>query len=323
MPNRVMGVLILLLGVALGGEPAARENRADKARACELIKQARAAIGGETAIQNVLTLSTSGRTRRHIRYLSIQSPKKAVEKERKLDGRVDLDFAFPDKFRQRVKSETLRGFGYSYAEIINGEEAWRDPPLRPMSSNRDSRVIDVGDVQRTELRVAQGARQQLTFYVFGWFLQALPSFPLKYKYEGQEKNGDATVDVISVEGKGGFIFLLLLDASTHEPLALAAPFYDARTPNILVEAAGYFDRRFMMETYAFARKERQARTRPPIRRELQLRFSDHQTVAGLRLPHQITALVDGEVEEEVLFDEIRINRPVNLKKFAGPTARKE
>src|SRR5215510_12031581 len=139
----------------------------EAARAKELIKLARAAIGGEEALGRIQTLTASGKYNRFVKYVSVQSPHKVEEKQKALSGKMEFEFALPDKFRRRVKGERLRGFGYSYAQVVNGDLAWRDPPSRPISSYRDRRVIDVGDVEKTLFRQATSAKQELTYFSSG------------------------------------------------------------------------------------------------------------------------------------------------------------
>ncbi|MGH9838163.1 MAG: hypothetical protein ACREEM_05205 [Blastocatellia bacterium] len=289
------------------------------ARACELIRRARQAMSGEAGFAGIQTFRVSGKYRRTVKYASVQSPTKVVEKERRLSGRVEIEIALPDKFRKRVKGESMRGFGYSYAEIVNGGEAWRDPPLRPISSNRDGRVIDVGDVERTEWMSAMSAKHQLSYYALGFLLQPLPGFPLVMSYAGEYQESDGKVDVVLAQNGGGFRALLLLDPKTRLLKALALRFVESVPQLVMVETAGFFDRRFMQETFARARRERQARAKPPREYELQLRFSDHRLVSGLQLPHRVTTTLNGEVVEEMTIGEFELNRPINPKRFLRKT----
>ena len=148
-------------------------------RAEELIKLARAAIGGEEVLSKIQTLTATGKYNRFVKYVSVQSSKKIEEKQKALPGKMEFEFALPDKFRRRLTASRLRGFDYSFAQVVNGAEAWRDPPLPPISSNSDRRVIDVGDVERTEFIHATSAKQGLSFYSIAWLMLPLPGYPLK------------------------------------------------------------------------------------------------------------------------------------------------
>jgi hypothetical protein len=292
-------------------------------RAGELIKLAHAAIGGEAGIGKVQTLSAEGKYRRFVRYVSVQSPSKVLEKERTLSGKMEFEFALPGKFRRRVTGETLRGFGYSFTQIVNGDNAWREPPLRPISSYRDRRVIDVSDVERTEFIQATGAKQELTYYSIGWLLQALPSYPLEMSYAGEYQLDANLTHAVIAKGQSGFQFVILFDVKTHLPRSIAISFVEDIQQTVIVEAAGFFNRRYMQETFARARAERRARTRPPQQYEMVMRFSDHRRIVGINLPHRITTILNGQVMEELTINEFDVNRPLNPKQFAGPPAEKD
>jgi len=297
--------------------------RNETARAKELIKLARAAIGGEEVLSRIQTLTASGKYDRFVKYVSVQSPRKVEEKRKALSGKMEFEIALPDRFRRRVTGETLRGFGYSFAQVVNGDQAWRDPPMRPMSSYRDRRVIDVGDVARTEFIQATGAKQELTYFSIGWLMLALPGYPLEMNYLGLYQVGSENAHAISAEGESGFQFTVLLDTKTFAPLALAISFVEEIQQTVIVESAGFLDRRFMQETYARARAERRARAKPPQPYEMLIRFSDRRSVNGALLPFQVTTTLNGEVIEEMTISEFEINRPINPKKFAGPPAPKD
>src|SRR5262252_3526218 len=295
----------------------------ETARAEELIKLARAAIGGEEVLSRIRTITATGKYKRFVKYLSVQSPKKVEEKQKALPGKMEFDFALPDKFRRRVTASRLRGFDYSFAQVVNGAEAWRDPPTRPISSYSDGRVIDVGDVERTAFIHATSAKQGLSYYPIGWLMLPLPGYPLKMSYLGLYRIGAENAHAILASGNSGFRFTLLLDLKTYAPLALAISFVDEIQPVVLVEAAGFFNRRFMQETFARARAERKARTKPSQPCEMLIRFSDRRPVNGLMLPFRVTTTLNGEMVEEMTISEFEINRRVNLKKFAGPPEMKD
>jgi hypothetical protein len=290
----------------------------ETARAEELIKLARAAIGGEEALGRIQTITATGKYHRFVKYLSVQSPKKVEEKRKALPGRMEFEFALPDKFRRRVTGARLRGFDYSFAQVVNGAEAWRDPPTRPISSYGDGRVIDVGDVERTAFIHATSAKQALSYFSIGWLTLPLPGYPLKMSYLGLYRIGDENAHAILASGDSGFRFTLLLDVKNYAPVAIAISFVEEIQPIVFVEAAGFFSRRFMQETFARARAERKARTKPPKPYEMLIRFSDRRPVNGALLPFRVTTTLNGEVIEEMTMNDFEINRRINLKKFAGP-----
>jgi hypothetical protein len=290
----------------------------ETARAEELIKLARAAIGGEEVLSGIRTITATGKYNRFVKYLSVQSPKKVEEKQKALPGKMEFEFALPEKFKRRVTASRLRGFDYSFAQVVNGAEAWRDPPTRPISSNGDGRVIDVGDVERTAFIHATSAKQGLSYFSIGWLMLPLPGYPLKMSYLGIYQFGAENAHAILASGDSGFRFTLLLDMKTYALTALAISFVEEIQPVVLVEAAGFFNRRFMQETVARARAERNARTKPSQPCEMLIRFSDRRPVNGALLPFRVTTMLNGEVIEDMRMSQFEINRPINPKKFAGP-----
>ncbi len=310
-------VAVIALALATSLIVAAQETTPDHAdsaaRAQEIIRQARAALGGEEALRKVQSLSASARLRSVHKYIAVLSPTEIREKEKKLSGKVEFDFVLPGRFRRRISTATLTGFGISYTEVVNGERAWRNPPLRPVSS-KDRRVIDVDDVRKSIEQQAQDAREQMAFYALGWLLQTTPAIPVEFRYAGEVMFEGQKVDALLVIGARGFRPVLLFDQKTHLPLALVASYVAIPRDTVIVEVASV-SARYIRDTYLRARQERRARTKPPQRQEMQMRFSAHRPVAGILLPHRLTLMLNGQVVEELEIREFAINHQINPKKF--------
>jgi len=318
----LVGALLLLVLTAAGtaSQNPQQNNLQSKAAsgafAKELVRRARVTAGIESASGAVQTLSFSAKTQRYSKYISVQSPTKVEEKERTLSGKIEADCWLPDKFRLKRKGSTLTGFGFSYTEIINGDQAWREPPMSVRSFGRDSRVIDVGDVERTLLMQSRTAKQQIAFYSLGWLLHAPPSLQLELIYGGVYELGGRRTDIVVAEGQDGFRLLLLFDQKTRLLAALATGFYDSYRETVIVEAAS-FDPRFTRATFARAREERRARTQPPKAHEVLWVFSDYRPVTGVTLPHRTEVKFDGRLVEDLTVNEFKLNQPGNPKKFDG------
>lgn len=292
------------------------DNAAKSVRAQELLKSARVAAGIETASGGIQTLSFKAKSQRFSKYVSVQSPTKVVEKEKTLSGKIEADCWLPDKFRLKTKGSTLTGFGFSYANFLNGDQAWRNPPMSVRSFGRDSRVIDVGDVERTLLMQERTAKQQITFYALGWLMQAPPSLQLKLSYAGVYELNGQTADVVVADGQDGFRILLFFDRKTHLLAALGTGFFDSYRETVIVEAAS-FDPRFNRATFMRAREERRLRTQPPKQHEVIWQFSDYRQVGGVTLPHRVAIKFDDQVVEELTINEFKVNQPANPKNFDG------
>ncbi|MDQ3014057.1 MAG: hypothetical protein M3X11_25550 [Acidobacteriota bacterium] len=315
------GVLFFVLFVSnTASQSPLQNNLADKpasaTRAKVLLKRARMAAGFESASGEVQTLSFSAKSQRFLKYISVQSPTKVEEKERTLGGKIEADCWLPDKFRLKRKGSTLTGFGFSYTEIINGDEAWRDPPMSVRSFGRDSRVIDVGDIERTLLMQSRTAKQQIAFYTLGWLLHAPPSLQIELSHAGTYELDGRAADVVVAEAQEGFRVVLLFDQTTHLLAALSTGFFDSYRETVIVETAS-FDPRFTRATFARAREERRTRTQQPKAHEILWVFSDYRTTSGVTLPYRTQIKFDGRLVEDLTINEVKINQPGNPKKFDG------
>ncbi|MFN0108091.1 MAG: hypothetical protein ACKVZH_04490 [Blastocatellia bacterium] len=317
-----LAALLIVLALVFGATTQAFQGKAEQekaaniARAKELIRQSREAAGLESAGGGVQTLAFKAETDRFIKYFSVQSPTKVVENEKTLGGKIEAEFSLPDKFRLKTKNDTMSGFDVSYTEILNGDLAWRNPPMQVRSFGSDRRIIDVGDVERTMLMQTRTAKQQIALYTLGWMLQTPSSVPVEMKYGGVFDMEGQTCEAIMVEGQDGFRNILLLDQKTKLLAGLAVVFFDSIRETVIVEVAS-LDRRFTRDTFMRARQERMARTKPAQRHEVLWRYSDHSSIGGVSLPHKVRISLDGRVIEELSINEYKVNQPINPRKFEG------
>lgn len=296
-------------------------------RAEVLIRQARKAAGSEEALRSLTSLSASGKLRRFIKCVYVKSPTTIEEREKALKGKISIEFLLPDKYRLSVSTSTVLGTKYSYAEVVNGDGAWRNPPLRAEPSSKNRHVIDVRDFERSLAYQALSARQQLTIYSLAWLAQGLPSYPLDRSYEGWLQTKDGKAEVISVSGAEDFQLWFLLNQETRLPLGFIGSVVASQAEPVLFEGNYLFSVSYLRSLQERARQERaiQAAKRPR-RFELRVLLSDHRRVAGILLPHRLTIMVDGRRVEEVAITKFEVSRPLNPKKFerkppAGSKAR--
>lgn len=303
--------------------PEYKDEQAQFAHAQTLLKQARAASGSDEAWSKLQNLTVRLKLERPIKYVSVQGPDKVEEKERTLNGKIELDFALPDRYRRKFTTQTLSSYNYSFAEIVNGDKAWRDPPLQVRSSQGDNRVVDVGDVDRTLNAQTQSALQQLSLYTLMYLLKTPASVPVKWRYEGKYKFTDQTlgaeqkeVDLLMGVLPDEFRPFLFLDPQTHRLLGVALAYVEALRPSVMVEVAA-LDRGYLRRTYQRAGQERRARAKPARMHEMRWLLSDYRPVNGTQLPYRIEVTRDGELLETMTVRELSTERSINPKKFEG------
>jgi hypothetical protein len=252
--------------------------------------------------------------RRFVKYVRVSSPDKVEEKEATLKGKVEFAFLFPDKFRKREKGNDVAGWPYDRYQIVNGQEAWLYPPPPAPSTRKSRMVVSVDDAERSYEQQAQAARADLTLYALSWLLRPLPTYPVELSYEGEVDDVAGRAHVIGIKGPDGFAAVLLLDWQTYRPLTMLYVTVSPVREEIVVSAVG-FNRRYIAQTFARARREAAARTRPPRRVEVRINFSDYRAVQGLLLPHRLTTLRNGQAAEEMEISDFVLNRPISLQKF--------
>lgn len=304
-------------------QPEYKDEQALLAHAQTLLTQARLSIGSDEAWSKLQNLTVRLKLERPIKYVSVQGPDKVEEKERTLNGKIELDFASPDRFHRKMTTQTLGSYNYSFAEIVNGDRAWRDPPLQVRSAQGDNRVVDVGDVERTLNMQTRGALQQLSLYTLMYLLTTPASVPVKWRYEGKYKFTDQTlgtapkeVDLLMGVLPDEFRPFLFLDPQTHRLVGVALAYVEALRPSVIVEVAA-LDRGYLRRTYQRAGQERRARAKPARMHEMRWLLSDYRTINGAQLPHRIDVTRDGELLETMTVRQLSTERPINPKRFEG------
>ncbi|HST19748.1 MAG TPA: hypothetical protein VLR90_01415, partial [Blastocatellia bacterium] len=173
-------------------------------RAQELVRQARAAIGGEQALGAVRSLSVVGKLRRDDR-----------------SGEIKLDFLLPDKFKKTETITLIADIETTFTGTINGDQAWNDSSTN--NSGGGSVRVNSRSVQPAE--GAQAARgQQLRFeyarQLIALFLTSNSAFPVEFTYAGEAQSKDGRADMLDAKGPDGFQVRLFLDKATHRPLMM-------------------------------------------------------------------------------------------------------
>ncbi|HEU4595171.1 MAG TPA: hypothetical protein VFS10_08360 [Pyrinomonadaceae bacterium] len=304
-------ILVLALVVAGAGAATGRDN-ASAARAEEVLKQARAAIGGEAKIGGVRGLSIKGKYRR-------------VIQERELSGEREFDLLLPDKY-MRTESVVMQGMGMSMTNTraINGSEFWADGGRgraggTMMIMRGDGKEPTLEDLARAEQEQARQMRVELARYVLALLLTPSPGFPLEFTYAGEATADDGSADVIDAAGPEGFAARLFLDKRTHLPLMLS---YRAPKPRVFTMMQqggprGGHGGKSQEELVKEAREKlkEQGEAAKPEEVEMQIRFSEYRESGGLLLPHRIASGPDGETTEEWEIKTYSVNPQFKADKF--------
>ncbi len=277
------------------------------ARAQELLKQARAAIGSDK-----------------VKSLSIVGTHQQKVGENETSGDLELEMLLPDKFLKSSVISPIANIEITRLEVLNGETVWTDVQNNaPTGGGFVFRTMG-GPTASPEQQKAQQnfIRQEWTRLLLGILGQAPTSVTLECSYAGEAEAPDGVADVIEVKSKAiGLSAQLFLDQKTHRPLMLSyqgrkAPAMRMMTRQI---SHGEGDKKKTPEEMEKEAKEMQAKAQAAAAAEplveTQLRFEDYRAEGGITLPHRISRTVDGQVTEEWQLTKFKINPTIKADKF--------
>jgi hypothetical protein len=310
-PIRALGLALPLALVApLVLTPAALAQT--DAKADEVLKTARTALGGEEAFARIQSATVTGTSRRTFG-------------EREFSSDVTLDLLLPDKYK-RTEEMSFGNGGPSTTRVsaVNGNDVWDDgtnrggggfmarfgPPGQggtagagPGGQQQPGQNREPTQEERQRFRQMQERRMkgELARYALIWFLKS--SAPVTYGGVAEAPDGKA--DVLQITPEGGAPMKLFVDQSSHKPLMLT---YEGFLPRMFARG-GQGGQRPTPEEIEKMRRE------PPQPATFEVHFSDYKKVEGVELPHLITQGVNGTVTEEFTVEKYKLNAPLKPEQF--------
>lgn len=281
--TRLLGYL-LMTALSAGGFFA---QAAGDTRAADLLQQARAALGGEAALNGVTSLTATGHVAR-------------AAGTARLEGDLTLQFALPDRLLRTDALSPDGGLtlvtdqGFNGDALLRSSRTFNAPPgaiiRTPPPPARGSEA---------EAEALRAARADLARLTLGLLLRAPGSQPLDITYGGTAESPDGTADVLDVKARdSAFAAKLLLDRSTHRPLMLT---YRGVAPRMVVRTQRV-ERGAAPPDAASIPALPQGETV-----DIELFYDDYRKVGALMLPHHITRSVGGEVSEEWTLSAFQLN----------------
>ncbi|HEX7334752.1 MAG TPA: hypothetical protein VF290_24835, partial [Pyrinomonadaceae bacterium] len=289
--RRLLPILILVLLSA----PAAL---ADDARAQQILKQAREAIGGEEQLQKIQGLQINGQYRR-------------VFGERQMAGDREISILLPNKY---LVEDAMSAGGHTTAMIntrgLNGDKAWGGNSGG--GGGMVFRIAGPGGQQVSPEQMEQMQRRiynaEFTRYLLAMILTPPPSLAVEYKYAGDSDVEDAQAEVIDVSGPDNFAVRVFFDKQSHIPLLLS---YRGPKPRIMTmtRQAGSGTKPEDIKKAREEAEKKMAAENPGVPEEVEfyIRLTDHKKVGGLTLPHKLTFLTESEISEEFEISKYQVN----------------
>ena len=303
----LMSLLTSLIPFGLPSEVLTQDDAQKAAKAQELLKQTRTALGCDK-----------------VKSLAITGTSRQKTGEMETGGDLELEMILPDKFYKASVMSLIAGAEMTRMEVLNGENAWTD--MQNNSTGGGHVVFRMGPAgggaSNADMQKAQQTfvRQEWTRLLLGMLAQGPASVPLEYSYAGEAEAEEGIADVIEVTGKTiGLKAQLFLDQKTHYPLMLS---YQGRKPMTRMVTRQLSQDEGKKKTpeelekeMADARAKAQAQAAAEPLVEIRIFFADYQPEGGVTLPHRISRTIDGQVTEEWTLTKFKINPNIKADKF--------
>ena len=277
------------------------------ARAEEVLKQAREAIGGER-LQKIESLHINGQYRR-------------VFGDRQMGGDREISISLPDKY---LVEDSMNPGGMSTSIVntrgLNGERAWSGSS----GGGGGAMIIRFGNgpggAQLTPEQMEAAQRRmylaEFSRYLLAMILTPPASMQIEFKYAGESDVEDLPADVLDVTGPDRFAARLFFDKKTHLPLLLS---YRGPKPRMLTmtrQGGEPATAEEIKKARDEAEKKMQAEApAAPEEVDFFIRLTDHKKVDGVMLPHKFTFLTESEVSEEFEVSKYQVNPQFKADKF--------
>jgi hypothetical protein len=274
-------------------------------KAQDVIKQARAALGGDVALAKVQSLTVTGSARRTFG-------------EREVTADVTLEVLFPDKYKRTEDVGIQGGPSFTRVSAVNGSEVWDDSTNRGGGGFRfggpggpggpagpggqggqGGRQITEEDRQRFRQMQERRMKGEFARYALIWLLKT----DAPVTYGGVAEAPDGKADVLDVKPADAPAMKLFVDQASHKPLMLT---YEGLMPRIAFNRTGQRPTPEEIE---------KMRNTPPQQVTFEVHFTDYKKVDGVLLPHTITQGTNGTVNEEFTIEKYKLNTPLKPEQF--------
>src|SRR5258705_11059276 len=302
---RIFVLLLLLSGVPLLSVTPVFAD--DDAKAQEILKQARTAIGGEEQLQKIQSLKINGQYRRMLG-------------DRQMGGDREVSIVLPNKY---LVEDCFSPGGLSTAMIntraLNGEQAWNGS-----SGGGGGMVFRMGapggqqaTTEQMEVLRRRQYQAELTRYLMAILLTPPDLFPVEYKYAGESDVDDAHAEVIDISGPDKFAIRVFFYKESHMPLLVS---YRGIKPRIMTMSRSAAPNLKPEEAMKQAREDAEKKmaaesSAKPEEVDLFIRLTDHKSLNGVLLPYKLTFLTESEVSEEFEISKYQLNPQFKSDRF--------
>jgi hypothetical protein len=327
----LMKALILCLVLSLTATAFAQDANATKAQ--DILKQARAAIGGEANLKAIQSLVIEGKF-------------KSAMMGRPTEGNLKIEMLMPDKYL-RTASINMGMGEMTLLQYVNGDQTWTDRKMPDISAMGGGGGFGGGGGEgggggfggggggggfggggggmgggRGGGRGGGGmgmpsggvggrggamgglggpgmekmVRNEYNQMRLSWFLTPPPGLQVEYQFEREIAIKDGKADIVRVLGPDNFVMWLLINQTSHLPVGFVYRTMAPRPP----QQQGVTDAREAQE---------------PKLMDVQVFFEDYKAIGNVQMPHHITKISNGQMLEDLKISKIKLNEKLKDKKF--------
>jgi len=288
----------------------------------KIMAQAREALGGDTKLKSVQSLSYNGKLKRQVRRMMMgaggenAAPPAPILQE----NDFEVDVLMPDKYVRRDTREV--NFNDNVATLISHLGFNGDAPIQytetigDSQSNSNQMQLGGGDAAG----LLRASKQGFARAWLGFAFELPTTYGLMYRSTGQETVNNTAYDVVEASGAENFTTRLYYDAASHR---LAMIRYKAQVPQgrpQFVRMGGPPPGSAPPAGTPPAGEGQQQRvfqrpTGPMQEVEVEVVFSDYKAVDGIQLPHKMRRSTNGELNEETEIKKYKVNSNPKADKF--------
>ena len=319
-------ILIVIPLVLFGPITSFPEGPDAKARAREVLNQARAALGGDAALNAVRSLSGSG---------DFRSGQAGAE----VSGEIQLDLLLPDKLMRTMKWSPAKTTTVTRVDVMDGDHVWTDAQMKQPSEIISSGLTGGGGMSRGGSRGGGGGghrstgggggsgkqpdinepvpelgestdsqqmRLDFSCLIMALLLHYPDSSQTEFSYAGDGDIEGAKADFLKIATRDGPEISLAVDQKSHRPITAA---YKSSMLDT--------NRRGRPRLKEKAEKEQASE---PEMAEIQIYFSEYKAIAekgfnDVWLPYQITKARNGQIVEDMHIKKFQLNPHFKPKQF--------
>jgi hypothetical protein len=255
------------------------------ARAQEVLRQVREALGGEAALGAVQSFAAAGPFRR-------------IGKDQEQSGEMRLELLMPDKLKITETLDLIAGLQLVIVNALNGDQAWMDS--RSSAGNAQVMMLrrnDKGPQANDEQ--LKGLRANYTRYLLAFILTPKAAPSLEFSYAGEAEAQDGRADVLDVRNAAGFKARLFIDKKTRRPLMMTYRDVVMQVKTMKSSAGGADVNKIIKDAKAKPVEQQES--------DVQLYLADYRAEKGILFPRRFTKTVDGKPYEEWEVKDFKLN----------------